>query len=74
MTPYMYTTSVPIFKQLLNSISAILTKAEALATEKKFEPNVLLDARLFPDMFPLNPPSANRYRFCHERVSSVGRC
>lgn len=53
MTPYMYTTSVPVFKQLLNSISAILTKAEALATEKKFEPNVLLAARLFPDMFPL---------------------
>ena len=53
MTPYMYTTSVPVFKQLLNSLSAILTKAEALATEKKFEPNVLLDARLFPDMFPL---------------------
>jgi hypothetical protein len=31
----MYTTSVPVFKQLLNSLSAILTKAEALATEKK---------------------------------------
>ena len=53
MTSYMYTTSVPVFKQILNSLSAILTKAEALATEKKFEPIVLLDARLFPDMFPL---------------------
>jgi hypothetical protein len=54
MTTYMYTSSVPVFKQLLNSLSVILTKAEALATEKKFEPKVLLDARLFPDMFPLN--------------------
>ena len=53
MTTYMYTMSVPVFKQLLNSLSAILTKAEVLATEKKFEPIVLLDARLFPDMFPL---------------------
>ena len=53
MTTYMYTMSVPVFKQLVNSLSAILTKAEALATEKKFEPIVLLDARLFPDMFPL---------------------
>ena len=53
MTTYMYTMSVPVFKQLLNSLSAILTKAEALTTEKKFEPTVLLDARLFPDMFPL---------------------
>jgi hypothetical protein len=49
----MYTMSVPVFKQLLNSLSAILTKAEVLTTEKKFEPTVLLDARLFPDMFPL---------------------
>jgi hypothetical protein len=49
----MYTMSVPVFKQLLNSLSAILTKAEALTIEKKFEPTVLLDARLFPDMFPL---------------------
>lgn len=53
MTTHTYTTSVPVFKQLLNSLSAILTKAEAYAAEKKFEPKVLLDARLFPDMFPL---------------------
>ncbi|MEI6335743.1 MAG: DUF1993 domain-containing protein [Methylococcaceae bacterium] len=53
MTNYMYTTSVPVFKQLLSSLSAILIKAEAFASEKKFEPKVLLDARLFPDMFPL---------------------
>ena len=52
-TPYMYQTSVPVFKQLLNSLSAILTKAEAYATVKKFEPTVLLNARLYPDMFPL---------------------
>jgi len=49
----MYTMSVPVFKQLLNSLSALLTKAEVLTTEKKFEPTVLLDARLYPDMFPL---------------------
>lgn len=52
-TPYMYKTSVPVFKQLLNSLSAILIKAEAYAAEKKFEPAVLLNARLYPDMFPL---------------------
>jgi hypothetical protein len=50
----MYTTSVPVFKQLLNSLSDILTKADALASQKKIEPKVLLDARLFPDMFPLS--------------------
>ena len=52
-TPYMYKTSVPVFKQLLNSLGAILIKAEAYAAEKKFEPAVLLNARLYPDMFPL---------------------
>jgi hypothetical protein len=54
MTTYMYTTSVPVFKQLLKSLSIILTKAEAYATDKKFKPTVLLEARLCPDMFPLN--------------------
>ena len=53
MTNYMYTTSVPVFKQLLNSLSNLLTKAERLCIEKKIEPKALLDARLFPDMFPL---------------------
>jgi uncharacterized protein len=52
MTTYMYTTSVPVFKQLLNSLSAILTKAETFAAEKKVEQAVLLNARLYPDMFP----------------------
>ncbi|WP_350115620.1 DUF1993 domain-containing protein [Nitrosomonas sp.] len=30
-----------------------MTKAEAYSAEKKFEPAVLLNARLYPDMFPL---------------------
>lgn len=50
---YMYKTSIPVFKQLLTSLSAILSKAETYAAEKKFEPAVLLNARLYPDMFPL---------------------
>ncbi|MDI1232425.1 MAG: DUF1993 domain-containing protein [Methylobacter sp.] len=53
MTTFMFTTSIPVFKQMLNSLSTILAKAEAYADEKKIEPNVLLEARLFPDMFPL---------------------
>ena len=52
-TSYMYKTSVPVFKQLLTSLSVILTKAETYAAGKKFEPAVLLNARLYPDMFPL---------------------
>jgi uncharacterized protein len=53
MTSFMYTTSVPALKQYLGSLSAILKKAEAHAEAKKIQPSVLLQARLFPDMFPL---------------------
>jgi hypothetical protein len=51
MTFSMYSASAPVFKQILTSLSAIIDKAEAHATEKKIEPAALLQARLFPDMF-----------------------
>jgi hypothetical protein len=54
MTISMYTASVPVFRQLLSSLSDILTKAETHATERKIEPAALLQARLFPDMFALS--------------------
>jgi uncharacterized protein len=49
----MYQASVPAFLQMLNSLSAILAKAEAFAAERKIDPAVLLAWRLAPDMFPL---------------------
>ncbi len=52
MSLSMYDASIPVFKQVLTSLSAILDKAEAHAAEKKIDPNALLQARLFPDMFP----------------------
>lgn len=52
MTFSMYDASVPVFKQILTSLSALIDKAEAHATEKKIEPAALLQARLYPDMFP----------------------
>lgn len=45
---------VPAYLQMLGSISAGLTKAEAYAASKKIEPSVLLGTRLFPDMLPLS--------------------
>jgi hypothetical protein len=48
----MYRASVPAFLKMLNSLSAILDKAEAYAVERKIEPEVLLNWRLAPDMFP----------------------
>jgi uncharacterized protein len=53
MTISIYNASVPVFKQMLTALSEVLRKAEVHATEKNIEPNALLQARLFPDMFPL---------------------
>jgi hypothetical protein len=49
-----YDASVPAFLQILGAFSGILTKAEAHCTAKKIAPEVLLGARLFPDMLPLS--------------------
>ncbi len=49
----MYQASAPCFVNVLNNLSAILTKAEAHAAAKKIDPAVLLASRLFPDMFAL---------------------
>jgi hypothetical protein len=43
--------SIPVFEIGLNALSALLDKAKAYAEAKSIDPTVLLDARLFPDMF-----------------------
>ena len=53
MSLSMYSASVPVFRQMLGSLAAILEKAEAHADLKKIDPQALLQARLFPDMFQL---------------------
>jgi len=53
MSHSLYAASVPVFRQLLDSLAAVLEKAEAHALERRIEPDALLQARLFPDMFPL---------------------
>jgi len=53
MSISLYTASVPVFRQILSSLAAILAKAQAHAETHKIDPDALLQARLFPDMFPL---------------------
>ena len=48
-----YDASVPAFLQILGSLSGLLGKAEAHCKAKNIQPEVLLNARLYPDMFPL---------------------
>jgi hypothetical protein len=49
----MYTHCVPVLKQMLTALKAILARADAHTGAKSIEPEALLRARLFPDMFPL---------------------
>ena len=49
----MANTSIPVFEVGLNALSALLDKAESYAEAKGVDPTVLLNARLFPNMFAL---------------------
>ena len=49
-----YDASVPALLQILGSLSGLLTKAEAHCAAKNIQPEVLLSARLYPDMLPLS--------------------
>jgi uncharacterized protein len=48
-----YSASVPVFKQFLNSLKDLLVKAEKFSQQKELADAVLLQSRLYPDMFPL---------------------
>jgi hypothetical protein len=50
----MYSMSVEAFVPMLGNLSALLDKGLKHAAEKKFEPAVLVNARLAPDMLPLS--------------------
>ncbi len=49
----MFDTTIPPLKRALLSLSHILKKGEAYADVKNIEHAVLLNARLFPDMYPI---------------------
>jgi uncharacterized protein len=50
----MYSMSVESFLPMLGTLSSLLNKALKHAADKKFEPSVLVNARLAPDMLPLS--------------------
>lgn len=53
MTISMYQASVPPLIRSLNNLAAILEKGVAHAEARKIDPAVLINSRLYPDMFPL---------------------
>jgi uncharacterized protein len=53
MTVSMFQASVPPFIRALTNLAVILDKGLAYAQSRKIDEAVLLNSRLFPDMFPL---------------------
>jgi hypothetical protein len=53
MSLSMYQASVPVFLRALHNLHDVLNKGEAHAIDKGYDPAVLLQTRLIPDMLPL---------------------
>ncbi|HLW24676.1 MAG TPA: DUF1993 domain-containing protein [Steroidobacteraceae bacterium] len=54
MSVTLYEVALPPIERGLDNLSALLDKAAAHATARKFDSVVLVQARLYPDMFPLS--------------------
>jgi uncharacterized protein len=52
MTVTLHNVSVPVFTQGLSALGKVLAKAETHAAAKNIDPAALIQARLYPDMFP----------------------
>uniref|UniRef100_UPI00402BB23B DUF1993 domain-containing protein n=1 Tax=Methylomonas sp. PHL2-19 TaxID=3438878 RepID=UPI00402BB23B len=53
MSLSMFAISVPPLVRSLTQLRSILEKATDFAETKRFDPSVLVNARLYPDMYPL---------------------
>ena len=49
----LYSGFVPVCVQLLTGLKTVFQKCEAHTTEQKWDPAVVLNLRLYPDMFTL---------------------
>ncbi|MEM6599640.1 MAG: DUF1993 domain-containing protein [Cyanobacteria bacterium P01_C01_bin.69] len=54
MTISMYRSSIPVLMRSLKNLIHILEKGAAHAEAKGLDPTVLVNSRLYPDMFPLS--------------------
>jgi len=70
MSITMYEIAVPSFTKHLEALDAILDKAIAYAEAKKIDPDALLTARLYPDMYPFKKQVQSA---CDFAKLSVGR-
>lgn len=61
---------IPTYRQMLRGLHDQLTKAEEFAAEKGMAPEALPQARIAPDMFPLN--AQVRYS-CQQALEAIAR-
>lgn len=69
-----YEVSIHQFILTLTNLKALLVKGESVAKAKRFDINVLLETRLFPDMFPLSKQiqtACDAAKFCGSRLSDA---
>ena len=74
MSLSMYQASIPAFIKILNNLSAILDKAASHAEAKKIDLSVFVNARLFPDMFPVSRQiqiATDAVKGCAARLAGV---
>lgn len=70
----MYSASVPIFTTMLGNLSHFLDKAQANATARNYDVNVLVQYRLAPDMLPFARQvliACDAAKLCVARISGV---
>ena len=53
MAVTLYEVAVPVFTRILTNLKSVLEKGKAHALEHKIEEAAFVNARLYPDMFPL---------------------
>jgi len=74
MNVAVYEVSIEQYVLTLTNLKNFLIKAEAFAKAKKFDIQVLLNTRLFPDMFPLGKQiqtACDAAKFCASRLTDV---
>jgi hypothetical protein len=74
MSISMYAASVPVFTRLLKNLRGVLEKGAAHAAARKIDPAVLVQGRLFPDMFPLSRQvqiASDTAKGCAARLAGV---
>ena len=74
MSISMYQASVSVFIRMLNNLSDFLKKGEAYAEASNIDPEVLINSRLYPNMFPLSRQiqiASDAAKGCGARLAGV---